>query len=298
MHNDHWTFFVDHWTFPWMPDIGVYHPAIVHFAVALLVAGAIFRWVSLSGRAAFTGPAAAALLLAGTFAAAAAVHSGLDAHGPVERIPGARQAVVDHQDAGIWARNVFLIVALLELAALGTRRRNLNVARGALWGSAVVGVFGLAALYKAGNRGGDLVYRYAGGVGTRYGDTADVNRLYLAALYQSAQQARNQHDSARAAQLFGQLWRQYPNDTTVRFLFIESLVRDRDEGRLALRALANFRVPADDRRLRLRYGFLTADAYLAAGKPDSARVTLEQLARDFPDVQQRVAERLRMINDQ
>lgn len=274
-----------------MPDLAVYHPAIVHFAVALLVLGVLFRWVSLTGRAAFTGPAAATLLLLGTVAALLAVHSGMNAHGPVERIPGARQAVVDHEDAGKWAKNVFLIVAALELIGLFTRRRQLNLARGALWGSAVVGVFGLAALYKAGNRGGDLVYRYAGGVGTRYGDSTDVDRLYLAALYQAALQARNQHDPARAADLFAQLWREYPSDTTVRFLYIESLVRDRHDGRGALRALAALNVPANDRRLRLRYGFLKADALLAASQPDSARATLEQLARDFPDVQ-RIKDRL------
>jgi len=277
-----------------MPDIGIYHPAIVHFAVALLVAGVIFRWVSLTGRAAFTGPAAATLLLVGTLAAAAAVHSGLNAHGPVERIPGVRQAVVDHEDAGIWARNVFLVMAVLELAALFTRRRNLNVARGALWGSAIVGVFGLGALYKAGNRGADLVYRYAGGVGTRHGDTTDVNRLYLAALYQKAQQARAQHDSGRAAELFDELARRYPTDTTVRYLYIESLVRDEGNGRAALRALAGLKVPPGDRRLRLRHGFLKVDAFLAAGRPDSARATLEQLARDFPDVQ-RIKDRLAEI---
>jgi uncharacterized membrane protein len=277
-----------------MPDIGVYHPTIVHFAVALLVLGVLFRWISLTGRAAFTGPAAATLLLLGTVAALLAVHSGTNAHGPVERIPGARQAVVDHEDAGEWARNVFLIVAALELIGLFTRRRHLNVARGALWGSAVVGVFGLAALYKAGNRGGDLVYRYAGGVGTRFGDSADVNRLYLAALYQAAQQARNQHDSARAAELFGQLAREHPADTTVLFLHIESLVRDKNDGRAALRALARFGEPAGDRRLRLRYGFLKVDAFLAAGRPDSARATLEQLARDFPDVP-RIKDRLAEI---
>ncbi|HXO85542.1 MAG TPA: DUF2231 domain-containing protein [Gemmatimonadales bacterium] len=274
-----------------MPSIGVYHPAIVHFAVALLIAGALFRWVSLSGRAAFTGPAASVLLLVGTLTAAAAVRSGLDAHGPVERIPGARQAVMDHEDAGIWARNVFLIVAALELLALATRRRHLNVARGALWGSAIASVFGCAALYKAGAQGGDLVYRYAGGVGTRYSDTTDVNRLYLAALYQKAQQARAQHDSANAAELFGQLARQYPNDTTVRFLYIESLVRDQHDGRSALRALAGLQVPPGDRRLRLRHGFLKVDAFVAAGRTDSARATLEQLARDFPDVQ-RIKDRL------
>ena len=228
---------------------------------------------------------------AGTLPAAAAVHSGLNAHGPVERIPGVRQAVVEHEDAGIWARNVFLMLAALELLALATRRRNLNVARGALWGSAIVGVFGLGALYKAGNRGGDLVYRYAGGVGTRYADSADVNRLYLAALYQKAGQARAQHDSAKAAELFGQLARQYPNDTTVRFLYIESLLRDRHDGRSALRALAELRVPSSDRRLRLRHGFLKVDAFVVTGRTDSARATLEQLERDFPDVQ-RIKDRL------
>jgi uncharacterized membrane protein len=281
-----------------MPDIGIYHPAIVHFAVALLIAGVIFRWISLSGRAAFTGPAASVLLLAGTLAAAASVRSGLDAHGPVERIPGARQAVVDHEDAGIWARNLFLIVAALELIALATRRRNLNVARGALWGSALASVFGVTALYKASAQGGDLVYRYAGGVGTRYSDTADVNRLYLAALYQKAQQARTQHDSARAAELFGQLARQYPNDTTVRFLYIESLVRDRHDGRAALRALAELRVPPGDRRLRLRHGFLKVDAFVATARTDSARATLERLAQDYPEMRPRIEERARMINDQ
>jgi hypothetical protein len=67
-------------------------------------------------------------------------------------------------------------------------------------------------------------------VGIRSGDTADVTRLYLAGLYQAAQQARARHDSARAAQLFGELQR-FPNDTNVRLLAIESLVRDkRDAG--------------------------------------------------------------------
>lgn len=274
-----------------MPDIGYYHPSIVHFAVALLIIGAIFRWISLTGRAAFTGPAASVLLLAGTLAAILAVQSGIDAHGPPERIPGARQAVVDHEDAGIWVRNVFLAVAVLELLALFTRRRNLNIARGALWASAIVCVFGVAALYKAGNLGADVVYRYAGGVGTRHGDTADVNRLYLAGLYQKAQQARAQRDSAAAAQLFGELSRQYPNDTTVRFLFIESLIRDRRDARGALRALADLQVPSGDRRLRLRHGFLKVDAFVAGGRTDSARATLEQMARDYPDVQ-RVKDRL------
>ena len=278
-----------------MPNIGAYHPIIVHFAIAFLVLGVIFRWVSLTGRAPF---AAATLLILGAAAAFLAVHSGTDAHGPVERIPGVRQAVMDHEDAGHWARNVFLVVALLEIIALVAKKRSVQIARVALWGSAVVGIFGFAAILKAADKGGDLVYDYAGGVGIRSGDTTDVNRLYLAGLYQAAQQARAQHDSARAAALFAQLEREFPNDTTVRLFAIESLVRDRDNGRAALAALARFPVRADDRRLQLRIGFLRADAYVAAGKPDSARVVLEQLRSSYPDMQARIGERLRMINDQ
>ena len=281
-----------------MPNIGAYHPIIVHFAIAFLVLGVIFRWVSLTGRAPFTAPAAATLLILGTVAAYLAVHSGTDAHGPVERIPGVRQAVMDHEDAGHWARNVFLVVALLEIIALVAKKRSVQIARVALWGSAVVGIFGFAAILKAADKGGDLVYDYAGGVGTRSGDTTDVNRLYLAGLYQAAQQARTQHDSARAAALFAQLEREFPNDTSVRLLVIESLVRDRDNGRAALAALARFPVRADDRRLQLRIGFLRADAYVAAGKPDSARVVLEQLRSAFPDMDQRIKERERMIGNQ
>ena len=281
-----------------MPNIGAYHPIIVHFVIALLVLGVIFRWVSLSGRALFTGPAAAVLILIGTVAAVLAVQSGTDAHGPVERIPGVRQAVNDHEDAGEWARNVFLVVAALEIVALVSRRRRVNVARGALWGSAVVGIFGVAALVKAGDRGGDLVYKYAGGIGTRLGDTADVSRLYVAGLYQQAQRARAAHDSMRAATLFGDLAREFPNDTTVRLLAIESQLHDRNDPRGALVALSRLQTAPGNRFLASRIAFLKSDAYVAAGKPDSARAALEQLRSQFPEMEVRIRDRERMINNQ
>ena len=81
-------------------------------------------------------------------------------------------------------------------------------------------------------------------------------------------------------------------------LAIESLVRDKDDGRAALTALTRFPVRADDRRLQLRIGFLKADAYVAVGKADSARAVLEQLGTAFPDMQTRIRERMRMISNQ
>ncbi len=277
-----------------MPNLATWHPQVVHFAIALLAVGVLFRWISLTGRAAFTGPAAAVLLLVGTGAAVLAVKSGTDAHGPVERVPGARQAVVEHEEAGEWARNVFLLVAALEIAALIVARRSTPVTKGLTFASALVGLAGVGAVYKAADRGGDLVYNYAGGVGIRSGDTTDVNRLLLAGLYHAAQQARARHDSAGALALFSELENHFGDDTTVRFLAIESLLRDKGDAKGALAVLNALPVPDDNPRLRLRRDFLKVDAFLASGHADSARATLERLARDFPD-NPRIKDRLAQI---
>jgi uncharacterized membrane protein len=277
-----------------MPSLAEFHPQVVHFAIALLVTGLVFRWISLTGRALFTGPAAAVLLLAGTLAAVVAVKSGDDAHGPAERVPGARAAVIEHEEWGERTRNLFFFVAAFEIGALLVRRRSTRVAKGLTVASALVGLIGGWMLYEAAEHGGELVYAYAGGVGIRSGDTADVTRLYVAGLYHSAQQARAQHDSGRAAELFATLGRQLPGDTTARFLAIESMIRDRRDGRGALAELGRTGVPADNQRWRLRHGFLKTDAFLLLGQSDSARATLEQLAQDFPAAQ-RVKDRLAEI---
>ncbi len=47
------------------------HPQVVHFAIALLVVGVALRMLSLIGRPAFVGPAAATMLLLGTGAVVA-----------------------------------------------------------------------------------------------------------------------------------------------------------------------------------------------------------------------------------
>ena len=138
------------------PDIGVFHPQIVHFVIALLMVGVAFRLISLTGKAQFTGAAALTLILIGTGAAVLAVKSGEDAHGPAERVPGARDAVVEHEEWGERTRNLFLVVAALELLALGLsdRRR-----RAVLVASGIVGLGGMFVLYETAEHGGDLVYQ-------------------------------------------------------------------------------------------------------------------------------------------
>ena len=267
-----------------MPSLAPFHPQIVHFVVALLFVGVIARLVSLTRRLPFASPMAASLLFAGTVAAFFAVKSGTDAHGPVERIPGARNLVVEHEEAGEYARNIFYGVAALELVALALARRErasrfvfaTHVA------SALVGVVGAAALYRAAEHGGELVYSYAGGPGLRTGDPKDIERLLMAGLYNQSQLDRRNRRPADAAVLVDEMARRFPSDTNVRFLHAESLLRDRKNYPAALAAVDSIGVAPSDARMAPRQAMLKADIYLAMGKADSARASLAPAVAAFP----------------
>ena len=275
-----------------MPDIAHWHPQIVHFVVALLFVGVALRLVSLARKWNWTGPAAAALIFLGTAAAVLAVKSGDDAHGPAERIPGARDAVVEHEELGERARNIFLVVVALEIAGLALAKRPWH--RWILGASGVIGLGGLLVVAEAAEHGGELVFNYAGNVGLRSGDPADVQRLLLAGLYQQAMQDRAAQRPEAAAQTLEQLAARFPEDPAIQLLRAESQVLDLKDGEAALASLAGITVPPDNPQLRLRYGFIQADAYAAAGFPDSARAALEALSQAFP-TNQRIKQRLEQL---
>ncbi len=265
-----------------LTDIGVYHPQIVHFVIALLIVGVAFRLVSLSPWMKFTNPAATTLIVCGTIAAVIAVKSGAQAHGPVERIPGARQAVQEHEEWGERTRDIFLVVSLLEIGALvlANRTSKLKLAKGIRVASALVGLAGLYAVYETGEHGGRLVYTYAGGVGTRSGDPRDVQNLLVAGLYNEAMTARQSGDHVRAAELIDQLAALRPDDPSTRMLRIQSRIEDRNDPRGALQTLDSITANAgDDRFLRFQSARLRASAYEKLGMKDSAQAIMEGLRR-------------------
>lgn len=276
-----------------MPDLGPFHPQIVHFVIALLLVGVGLRWVSLTGRLPFTSPAATTLLLLGTVAAVLAVASGTAAHDVVERIPGVGGAVRIHEEWGERTRNLFLVISALELGGLALGKRP-AWRRGALLVSAVLGLVGVYFVYQVGDKGGDLVYSYAGGPGLRTGDTADIGRLFTAGVYEQAMLDRRDGRHEQAAVLIDQLAGRDPGDTALQLLRIESLLRDRNDPQATLAELRRLAPPTDNPRLRLRVDMLAADAYEAAGMTDSARAVLERLVADFPNFQ-RLRDRLNKL---
>lgn len=275
-----------------MPSLAPFHPQIVHFVIALLVVGVGLRVVSLTGRVRFAGPAAATLVVLGTVAAFAAVQSGTAAHGPVERIPGVRAAVQAHEAWGERARNVFVVVAALEILGVGLVAARHRLAPLALWASALVGAAGLVVLYEAAEHGGELVYAYAGGPGLRSGTAEDAGRLLAAGLYVQAMKDREAGRREDAAALIAIGARRFATDPEWHILAAESLLQDRHDPRGALERLAALRLP-DDPRLRVRAGLLRAAAEQAAGDAAAARATLERLQAEFPtnaQVRRRLAE--------
>ena len=271
-----------------MPDIGVFHPQIVHFVIALLGLGVVLRVISflpLPGRFAFISPAATLLLVLGALATVPAAKSGEDAHGIPERIPGARDAIVNHEEWGERTRNLFLIIATIEIVALVATRKpeHRKVGKLVLAGSAILGLLGLFFLYETGEHGGEIVYEYAGGVGTRSGDPEDVENLLVAGLYHQAMQDREAGRKEDAARLIDEMARRRPDDMNVRLALIESQIKDRGDWLTAVNLL-NAMTGADE-RIAARAGLLRVEAFETAGMADSAQAALAWLKGRFPENQ-------------
>lgn len=267
-----------------MPTLAQVHPQVVHFAIALLMVGVVFRLVSLTGRFKFTDHAAALLLLIGTVAVFVSVKSGDAAHGPVERIPGARPVVVEHEEAAELLERVFTGVVILEALAFGLmlRPRTQRFVKVAHVASALVGIWGGTILYRTAEIGGQIVYKYAGGPGLRSGEDADVERLLLAGLYNQSVVDRRAQRPEDAARLIDEMARRFPADTTVQFLRVESLLRDRNDAAAAQSALAAIQLAPTDARLGSRRANLAADIWLAMQQPDSAKAALDAAIAAFP----------------
>jgi uncharacterized membrane protein len=305
-----------------MPDIAALHPQVVHFVVASIFVGLPLYLLSFAGPARFVRTTATILLIVATGAAWIAVVSGDQAHEQVERIPGTTAAVATHEELGELTRNLLSGLLVVELIGLLLARSAVRVGDSVFAGEragrrrtaatavqVVVAVGWIAAagvLFEAAEHGGDLVYGHAGGVGTRPGDAAGVERLLLAGLYNQSVADRRAGRREDAARLVEEMARRFPEDLDVRILLAESLVLDRGDGRAALDALAQLPPVAaadpeeeDDEDDGLptpaaRRALIAADAYLALAMPDSARVVLLALP-ESERARAPVAERLRRV---
>ncbi len=282
-----------------MPNLAFLHPQVVHFVVALIVVGVVFRLASLWLTPSWLTPAALALIGLGTAASVVAVRSGVDAHGPVERIPGVRPAVVAHEQWGERARNAFLVLLAIEAVAATLTLRQAAAAGTARTVAAVAGLAAVFVLYRAGDAGGDLVYDFAGGVAIRAGepgDPSDAGRLLIAAAHHQANVDRRAGNGQAAAALMDTVADRFPDHLELQLARIDATINDRKDPSSGLSRLDALRIPTEDTRMRVRAGLLRASALAARGDVTAARQVLETLRTEFPNnvqVQRRIEEMAR-----
>jgi len=264
-----------------MPDLGFYHPIVIHFAIGLLTGGVFLRWLSLTRRGAFAGPAAITLILLATAATLVAAQSGEDAHVAVEAAPGVAAAVRVHQLWGERTRNVVLVVGGVELLTLVLRGR--SIVRTMSFVSAGFGLLAFLGILQTGKLGGEIVYGHAGGVGIRSGDPEDVARLFLAGLFRQAELDEKSGRGGDAASLLELAAQRFPSDTAVQVRAAGALLEDRNDPAGAIAILERLGPTPDEPRLRFRRGWLTADALDALGRQPEARAVLERLRAEFPE---------------
>lgn len=261
------------------------HPQVVHFTIVLTIIGALFRVISLLGRPAWISPAATTLLLLAAVSGYVSSQSGTAAHGPVERVPGARTAVQEHEEWGERTRNALFVLGAIELIGLAMRKR--PQAKMVNTVAAIASIVCVAFVYETGEHGGKLVYSYAGGVGIRTGDPLDTERLLLAGFYQQAMADRKAGKSESAAQLISAAANRYGSDPEIKLVAAESMLLDQKNPQGAIDALAAMDPPP---QLRIRRGMLQADAFVALGQKDAAIAVLQALIAQTPNarVQQRI----------
>ncbi len=297
-----------------MPHIGQFHPQVVHFVVVGGVLGLPLYWLAFVRKFRALRLTGTILLIVAASASWVAVESGSQAHELAERIPGVGAAVRKHEELGEDTRDLFTGVLLLELVALGlawkaggpdrplmdvevgevgaARASTMQFAATAM--RVVVGItwaFAALVLFEAAERGGDLVFDYAGGVGMRSGDPSDVEHLLIAGLYNQSLVERQNGNHEDAARLVREMLRQEPDDPSVRLLWVESLIQDEKDGRAALEALDS--IAAQDPRTEVRVALSASSAYQLLGMTDSARAALQSVPerwRQSRVVQERLKE--------
>jgi uncharacterized membrane protein len=268
-----------------IPNLAALHPQIVHFTIVLAIIGAAFRVISLLGKPAFASPAATTLLLLAAVSSVASTRSGTAAHGPVERVPGARAAVQEHEEWGDRTQAGLLALAVIELVGLAMRKSK--------YATTVNGIAAIGALicvglvYETGEHGGKLVYSYAGGIGIRTGDEKDIQQLLLTGYYQQAMADRKAGRSDSAAQLINDAAKRFGSDPEIKLVAAESILLDQKNPKGALDALAAFEPP---QQLAARKATLQADAFEATGQKDAAIAVLQAAVsqRPNPRIQARI----------
>lgn len=154
------------------------HPAIVHFPIALVLAGALLAVVSVF-RPGWVAPRFTAIILGlGALGAVAATWTGDEDEDRAENAgQKAEQVLEEHEEWGERSRNMALLGALAAVASAASQKCSARVFRSASMLTAVISLGASCCVIEAGHYGGQLVYQH--GVGVSQGGPAMIGKADL-----------------------------------------------------------------------------------------------------------------------
>jgi uncharacterized membrane protein len=149
-----------------------FHPAVVHFPIALILLGALLAVISFF-RAGWIPPYLTAFILSlGALGTVAATWTGDEDEERAEKaLQRAEQVLDEHEEWGERARNLAILGALAAVAAAVSQKRSARVFRSTTALTAVISLGASWFVLEAGHYGGQLVYRH--GVGVSQSGLAD-----------------------------------------------------------------------------------------------------------------------------
>lgn len=151
----------------------VWHPLSVHFPIALLITGFLFKTIALFTSGITWNKAGSVLLILGTLGAWIAIYTGNLADGIVSRQICDPTVLKDHENAAYAVSWIFTGASLVDLAALV---KSIKVNKKILRIIAMTLMFiGSGLLIYTGHLGATLVYQQGAGVYKPSGDCLEFN---------------------------------------------------------------------------------------------------------------------------
>lgn len=151
----------------------VWHPLSIHFPIALLLTGLLFKVLALITKGLTWNRAGSALLLLGTLGAWIAICTGNLADGIVSRQICDPTVLKDHENAAFTVSWLFTAASLLDVTTLvGSLKINKKVLKLAVL---TLMLIGSGFLIYAGHLGATLVYQQGAGVYNPSGDCNEFN---------------------------------------------------------------------------------------------------------------------------
>lgn len=138
----------------------LWHPIIVHFAIALLSIAVITDFLFLITKKEHFQQIATYLLLLGTLSAIGAVLTGHQAENVVLKTPLIENLIHTHQTAGTITMWIFIVLVIIRLAFIKFRLFEKPVK----WIYYLIGLAGFIFLLRTGILGGEMVYIHGVGI--------------------------------------------------------------------------------------------------------------------------------------